>query len=148
MNRPCFNPSFTSFEPSRSAALARLAAVDPAEYARSRNAIEGAVSWLSPYITHGFLSLPEVLAGVLQRQALDVQHKFVYELGWRAYFRHVWQHRGDGILQSLDEGPLPEHHYATELPTDIRTGSTGVPVIDQAVQTLYDTGSLHAKDGR
>jgi deoxyribodipyrimidine photo-lyase len=72
-----------------------------------------------------------------------VQHKFVYELGWRAYFRHVWQHRGAGILQSLHEGPLPESGYATELPPDIRHAQTGVPAIDMAVQTLYDTGSLH-----
>lgn len=138
------NPlSFAPFEPTRAAALARLAAVRPAEYARSRNAIDGAVSWLSPYITHGFLSLPEVLSGVVQRHPLDAQHKFVYELGWRAYFRHVWAHRGAGILQSLHEGPLPEHHYATELPNDIRHGQTGVPAIDRAVHTLYDTGYLH-----
>ena len=95
-----------TFEPTRAAALSRLAAVQPTEYARSRNAIDGAVSWLSPYITHGFVSLPEVLAGVVEQHPLDVQHKFVYELGWRAYFRHVWQHRGAGILQSLHQGPL------------------------------------------
>lgn len=136
-------PSAPTFEPTRAAALSRLAAVQPTEYARSRNAIDGAVSWLSPYITHGFVSLPEVLAGVVERHPLDVQHKFVYELGWRAYFRHVWQHRGAGILQSLHEGLLPEGCYATELPADIRHAQTGVPAIDVAVQTLYDTGSLH-----
>ena len=136
-------PPAPTFEPTRAAALSRLAAVQPTEYARSRNAIDGAVSWLSPYITHGFVSLPEVLAGVVERHPLDVQHKFVYELGWRAYFRHVWQHRGAGILQSLHEGLLPESGYATELPADIRHAQTGVPAIDVAVQTLYDTGSLH-----
>ena len=129
-------PSFATFEPTRAAALARLAAVHPTEYARSRNAIDGAVSWLSPYITHGFVSLPEVLAGVVERHPLDVQHKFVYELGWRAYFRHVWQHRGAGILQSLHEGLLPESGYATELPADIREARTGVPVIS-AVQAPH-----------
>lgn len=136
-------PPAPTFEPTRAAALSRLAAVQPTEYARSRNAIDGAVSWLSPYITHSFVSLPEVLAGVVERHPLDVQHKFVYELGWRAYFRHVWQHRGAGILQSLHEGLLPESGYATELPADIRHAQTGVPAIDVAVQTLYDTGSLH-----
>ena len=85
----------------------------------------------------------EVLAGVAARHALDVQHKFVYELGWRAYFRHVWQHRGDGILQSLHEGPLPDDAYARELPADIRQACTGVPVVDEAVRTLYATGMLH-----
>jgi len=131
------------FPPTRDAALARIAAVRPADYARSRNAIEGAVTQLSPYITHGIVSLPEVLAGVAARHRLDVQHKFVFELGWREYFRHVWQHLDNGILESLHDGPLPEHAYATELPTDIRQARTGVPAIDMAVRTLYATGYLH-----
>ena len=133
----------TLFVPTLAAARARIAAVRPADYARSRNAIEGAVTQLSPYITHGFVSLPEVLAGVAARHRLDVQHKFVFELGWREYFRHVWQHRGAAILQSLHEGLLPEHAYAPELPADIRQARTGVPAIDTAVRTLYATGTLH-----
>ncbi|RYF54264.1 MAG: deoxyribodipyrimidine photolyase, partial [Comamonadaceae bacterium] len=95
------------------------------------------------YLTHGFVTLADVLAGVASRHALHAQHKFVFELGWRAYFRHVWQQRGDGILQSLHEGLLPDAAYACELPDDIRQGATGVPVIDQAVRALYDTGMLH-----
>jgi len=116
--------------------------VRPATYARTRNALDGAVSGLSPYITHGFVTLTDVLAGVLvsmaARHALDVQHKFVFELGWRAYFRHVWLHRGAGILCSL-----PDDAYAGELPADIRQGCTGLPVIDEAVRALYNTGTLH-----
>jgi deoxyribodipyrimidine photo-lyase len=129
--------------PTRAAALARIAAVRPSAYARTRNALDGAVSGLSPYITHGIVTLPEVLSGVAARHALDVQHKFVYELGWRAYFRHVWQQRGQGIFSSLHTGLLPEEAYAQELPADIRQGCTGVPVVDQSVRTLYATGMLH-----
>jgi deoxyribodipyrimidine photo-lyase len=92
------------FPPTRDAALARIAALRPADYARSRNAIDGAVSMLSPYITHGLLSLPEVLDGVAARHRIGMQHKFVFELGWREHFRHVWQHRGDGIFASLHAG--------------------------------------------
>ncbi len=125
------------------AAHARVAAVRPADYARSRNHLDGAVTGLSPYITHGLVSLPEVLAGVLNRQPLDVSHKFVFELGWRAYFRHVWQHRGAGILQSLHAGVLPDEAYTPTLPDDIRQARTGVPAIDCAVRTLYATGMLH-----
>ena len=133
----------TAFAPTRAAALARIAAVRPADYARSRNAIEGAVTQLSPYITHGLVTLPEVLAGVASNYRLDVQHKFVFELGWREFFRHVWAHRGDAILCSLHAGVLPDEAYATELPADIRQARTGVPAIDLAVRTLYATGSLH-----
>ena len=132
-----------NFASTLAAAQARVAAVRPAAYARTRNAIDGAVSGLSPYITHGFVTLADVLAGVASRHALDVQHKFVYELGWRAFFRHVWQHRGEDILRSLHEGPLPDAAYARALPTDIRQGCTGVPVVDEAVRALYATGMLH-----
>ena len=131
------------FEPTLEAAHARIAAVRPAAYARTRNSLDGTVSGLSPYITHGFVTLADVLDGVSARHALDVQHKFVYELGWRAYFRHVWQHRGERIFQSLHEGLLADDAYARELPTDIRHGCTGVPVVDEAVRTLYVTGALH-----
>jgi deoxyribodipyrimidine photo-lyase len=135
--------SIDHFPPERSEALRRISTIRPGEYARSRNHLDGAVTRLSPYITHGLVSLPEVLAGVAANHTLDIQHKLVYELGWRAYFRHVWQHRGDGILQSFHPGPLPEQAYAQSVPEDIRQARTGVPVIDQSVRTLYATGYLH-----
>ena len=131
------------FAPTLAAAQARIAAVQPAAYARTRNALDGAVSGLSPYITHGLVTLADVLAGVAAGHALDVQHKFVYELGWREYFRHVWQHRSEHILRSLHEGPLPDAAYLRELPADIRQARTGVPVVDEAVRALYATGMLH-----
>ncbi len=131
------------FEPSLAAARARIAAVRPQAYASTRNHLEGAVSELSPYVTHGFVSLREVLEGVAARHRLDPQHKFVYELGWREYFRHVWDERGAGILRSLHPGVMPEEAYARELPADLRQARTGVPAVDQAVRTLYATGMLH-----
>jgi len=140
---PASAPTPTLTPPTLGAARARIAGVRPAAYARTRNAIDGAVSGLSPYLTHGLVTLNDVLAGVAARHALPVQHKFVYELGWRAYFQHVWWHRGDAIFRSLHEGPLPEAAYTQELPADIRQARTGVPVVDQAVRTLYATGLLH-----
>lgn len=131
------------FEGSLASAQLRIEAVRPAAYAGTRNFLNGAVSGLSPYITHGLVSLPQVLAGVLARGDLDLQHKWVFELGWRAYFRHQWQHLGEGIFHSLHAGPLPDSAYATTLPDDIRQGRTGLPVVDQAVRCLYATGMLH-----
>jgi len=49
------------FTPTLAAAHARIAAVRPPEYASTRNRLDGAVTRLSPYLTHGFVSLPEVL---------------------------------------------------------------------------------------
>ena len=131
------------FPPTLAAAHARIRAIDADGYARTRNALDGSVTGLSPYFTHGFLTLPGALADIAARNALNVQHKLVYELGWREYFRHVWRHKGDGIFDSLHQGLLADNAYAHELPLDIREARTGVPVIDLAVRTLYSTGYLH-----
>lgn len=133
------------------AAQHRLMAVRAHDYARTRNHLEGAVTRLSPYITHGALTLPQVLQAVQEAEqardpkgrALPRDHKFINELAWREYFHHVWQHEGKGIFASLHEGPLPESAYARALPDDIRQALTGVPVVDQAVRELYATGYLH-----
>ncbi len=131
------------FQPTLQAAQERLAAVRASGYARTRNHLEGDVTRLSPYLTHGLLNLPQVAARVHQRSRLEPQHKFVMELGWREYFHHVWAYRGDAIFSDLHPGPLPQQAYAQELPADIRQARTGVPVIDQAVRELYATGYLH-----
>ena len=131
------------FEPTLQAAHARIQAVRPQDYARTRNALDGAVTRLSPYLTHGFVSLPEVHAGVDAVYPLDDQHKLVFELGWRAYFQHVWGHVATGIHQSLHDGLLPDATYAQAMPDDIVQARTGVPAIDCAVRELYATGYLH-----
>ena len=131
------------FPPTLDAARARLAAIRPDAYARTRNRLDGAVTRLSPYLTHGVVTLRDVATVLAERHALDVQHKLVAELGWRAYFRHVWQHAGDGIFESLPGGPRPDAAYAREPPADVRQARTGVPVVDEAVRALYVTGWLH-----
>ena len=131
------------FEPTLEAAHARLAAVNPTAYARTRNALDGAVTRLSPYLTHGVLSLKDVYASVHARHPLDAQHKLVFELGWRAYWRHVWAHLGDGVHQSLRAGLLPDSAYQPEMPTDVLEARTGIPAMDLAVRELYTTGYLH-----
>jgi hypothetical protein len=50
---------------SLDATLARLAAVRPSDYARTRNHLVGAITQLSAYVTHGLLTEPEMLGGVL-----------------------------------------------------------------------------------
>jgi deoxyribodipyrimidine photo-lyase len=135
--------STTEFLPMLAAAHARLAAVRASGYARTRNHLDGDVTRLSPYLTHGLLSMPQVAATVHQRTRLEPQHKLVMELGWREYFHHVWAYRGDAIFSDLHAGPLPPSAYATELPTDVREARTGVQAIDLAVRELYATGYLH-----
>ena len=103
------------FPPTLQAARERIAAVQPGAYARSRNHLDGAVTRLSPYLTHGVVALPEVLQAIAGRHALPLNHKLVQEFAWRAFFHHVWRHRGDGIFSSIHDGPRPEAAYAAAL---------------------------------
>ena len=126
--------------------MQRLDAIHPANYARTRNALDGAVTGLSPYLTHGILSLADAARSICQRHPLQFEDKLVFEFGWREFFHHVWSRAaggGDAILQDM-HGQAPWHGtYAAALPPDIREGRTGVPAIDNAVRTLYATGYLH-----
>ena len=130
------------FEPTVEAAQQQLSRVQPARYAQTRNALQGAVTRLSPYFTHGFIDLPQALAALSSRFALSALDKLVMEFGWREFFAHVWQHQGEAIFKDLRPA-ISKQRYASTLPADVRSASTGVPVIDQAVRELYATGYLH-----
>jgi deoxyribodipyrimidine photo-lyase len=126
-------------EPSDAALKARLSAIDIAAYSKTRNHLNGKVTRLSPYITHGFITIPELFE---QLPELKLSDKLAFEFGWREFFHHVWSHEGERILADMRPG-LPGVHYANDLPDDIREGCTGLAAIDQAVHQLYATGYLH-----
>ena len=82
----------------RQAAEAKLARVQPARYAKSRNHLNGAVTGLSPYIRHGVLTLAEVKQAVFERiRRRDDGGKLINELGWRDFWQRMWLDLGAGI---------------------------------------------------
>jgi deoxyribodipyrimidine photo-lyase len=130
-----------AFPATVAAALARIDAIQPREYARTRNHLDGAVTRLSPYLTHGFVDVPQVIERLSQRCRLEPEDKIAFELAWREYFHHLWRHWGEGIF--ADRRPPPAAHYSPAMPADVLEGRTGVTVIDQAVRAPYATGYLH-----
>jgi deoxyribodipyrimidine photo-lyase len=131
-----------TFPPTIAAARARLAAVDALSYAKTRNYLGGAVTCLSPYITHGFISLPEIVAHVEARFTREQAEKLISEFCWREFFMHAWRHAGEGILHDM-RPPLAGVHYQQKIPDDVLLAQTGVRVIDESIKTLYLTGYLH-----
>ena len=132
-----------SFEPSHAEALRRVDALHPAKYALSRNALDGAVSGLSPYFTHGILGMRQAVARVVQRQRLNFEDKLMFEFAWREFFHHVYSREGAKVLSDMRPNSVWAGRYAKVLPADIREARTGVNVIDAAVRQLYATGYLH-----
>lgn len=47
--------------------LARLEGIDPIRYGRDRNYLTGSVTYLSPYISRGFLTVADIRDRMLMR---------------------------------------------------------------------------------
>ncbi len=104
--------------------------------------LDGASTALSPYLTHGLLSVPEVAASAAG-PARQAGAGLLRQLGRREHFQHIWRHLGDAILRPLQPGARPPADYGRALPDDIRQARCGVPAIDSAVRQLYAQGWLH-----
>jgi deoxyribodipyrimidine photo-lyase len=127
----------------RRAALERLASLDPALYARTRNHVDGAVSGLSPWIRHGVLSLAEVRDAAVARAGAAAE-KFVSELGWRDYWRQVHAALGERIAEPLEPpAATPRAAVCDHVPADVLQAATGMACIDAFVHRLHETGWLH-----
>ena len=69
----------------------RIDQFDPVGYAQSRNFISGGVSYLSPYLSRGFISIPFIIERLEKRgfEMADME-KFVQELAWREFYTRTW----------------------------------------------------------
>jgi deoxyribodipyrimidine photo-lyase len=131
-----------SFPTDYDAILQRMANVDPIEYGRTRNFTNGAVSYLSPYISRGVISGKQVRDMMLARgYHAETIDRFHQELGWREYFQRVWQEKGDAILRDLVNSQTRALHHRQI--ASIVNASTGINAIDEHIKAFHDTGYLH-----
>lgn len=121
--------------------IERLENIDPIKYARTRNFIDGHVTYLSPYISRGVISLQQVLQQVLKRYKPYEIEKFIQELAWREYWQRVWQSIGDTIFTDIKQQQPNVIHR--KMVTAIENAHTGIEAIDEHIELLYDTGYMH-----
>jgi deoxyribodipyrimidine photo-lyase len=119
----------------------RIAGINPVKYSRSRNFINGAVTYLSPYIARGVVSLTTVKDSVLEHFKFYEAEKLIQELAWREYFQRVWQHHQDAILSDVKQQQEDVKHH--EIPLSLMNSITGINGIDDSIKTLYETGYMH-----
>lgn len=138
-------PHVSEIRGGRAAAMAALAGIDPADYGKTRNYIDGAVTRLSPYLRHGVLSLAEVRDHALRVSTRPKAEKLVNELCWRDYWQRVYRVLGDAVWDDLEpyKTGYRAASYAEVLPEDIQQAGTESPCINRMVETLYRTGYLH-----
>ncbi len=130
----------------RVAAEKLVARVEPADYARTRNFLGGAVTGLSPHLRHGVVGLTEVFAVALQKVRQPRQaEKLISELAWRDYYQRVYGLIGARVWDDLEpyKTGFTARDYADELPADISLGQTGLACMDGFALELKQTGYLH-----
>ncbi len=137
-----FENSTPLFPTSLGEITQRVRLVDPIRYGRSRNFIDGAVTYLSPYISRGVISTKQVLSSVLERGYPPKSiEKFIQELAWRDYWQQTWKVKEDAINRDLKNTQHPV--VTTKMSKAIAEAKTGIWAIDDAIVDFYKTGYLH-----
>ncbi len=131
-----------SFETEYQKILDQISKIDPLKYGRTRNYIDGAVSYLSPYISRGVISTKLVFNNLIERGYEPKRiEKFIQELAWRDYWQQVWIAKGDKINDDLKSVQADVNNF--EIPKALIDGKTGIDAIDKAIKDFYNTGYFH-----
>ena len=118
-----------------------MESINPGRYAKTRNFLDGDVTQLSPYLTHGVIRTRDVLDYVLEFSSFKGAEKLIFELAWRDFFATVYRYHGKAIFGDLLAPQTPTR--SQELPEAIIEANTSIKVLDKAVTKLYQTGYLH-----
>jgi deoxyribodipyrimidine photo-lyase len=136
------NDPLTLFPTSYDLIVERINAISPIKYAKTRNFINGDVTYLSAYISRGVISVQQIKEAVLQKGYKPYEiEKFLQELAWREYYQRVWQVKKEELFTDLKQTQPDFLHY--QIPTAIVHAATGIKVIDDHINTFYSTGYLH-----
>lgn len=135
MQKPKFSTDYNQI-------LDRVENINPLEYGKTRNFIDGAVTYLSPYISRGVISTKQILE-ILFEKGYKPEHleKFTQELAWREYFQRVWQHLEDDMFEDIRSVKTGIRHK--QMPAAIADAKTGIASLDKAIADLSDTGYMH-----
>lgn len=122
--------------------LEKVRSFDAVNYSKTRNFVNGWVSKLSPYITHGVITIEEIVRLSLERYTIDEAEMRYKELLRREYFTQVHYRNGDAIVQDMEEDKtkIPKQ---TLLPAEIVHKTFSSDRVNQCIAQLETTGYLH-----
>jgi deoxyribodipyrimidine photo-lyase len=130
------------FPTTLDAVYERIDQFDVAKYARSRNFISGGVSYLSPYLSRGFITVPQVVKRLKERGiCLEQAEKFIQELAWREFYTRTWFQKGDEIFEDIRHPQEGIERFG--IPKAVLQSSTGIQALDSALVNFPTTGYLH-----
>lgn len=130
------------FPTSYASVLERINRINPIKYAKTRNFLNGDVTYLSAYISRGVVSVQQIKEAVLQKGYKPYEiEKFLQELAWREYFQRVWQAKKDELFSDIKQPQQDCLHF--KIPSAVIQATTGINAIDDQINTFYTTGYLH-----
>lgn len=121
--------------------IERLENIDAVNYAATRNFIDGAVTYLSPYISRGVISLPQVNQQILENHKPRQAQKLLQELAWREYWQRVWQAVNDKIFTDIKQEQTDTNNR--KMIAAVENAATGITAIDKSIELLYSSGYMH-----
>ena len=126
---------------SYSEILEQIDTIDPTAYAQTGNLLDGAVTKLSPYISRGIVTLPQVRDRLLTNHSAKDCGLLLQELAHREYFQNVWWEKDDEIFADLH--CQRDDWIHNDLVTALIDANTDISTIDTGIKKLYDTGYMH-----
>ena len=137
-----FENEIELFPASFNEILRRIDRIDPVKYGKTRNYVNGSVSYLSPYISRGVISTKFVFAHLIERGIHpERMEKFIQELAWRDYWQQVWVHKKEAINSDLKYMQNPTANFSVS--KGIIDGKTEIHAIDKSIAELYKNGYMH-----
>lgn len=120
---------------------ARIEQIDPRTYDKTRNYLNGDVTWLSPFLTHGIINTRHLANSVLVSHKPKSSYRFLFELGWREFFHRTWQIYGDDIFNDMRNAQAKVR--SDRLPESVVEANTSIDVIDICIADLTSRGVMH-----
>lgn len=137
-----FNQNSLDFPVNLSEINQRIERINPVKYGKTRNYLDGFVTYLSPYISRGVISTKTVFERVMSKNYdYPKIEKFIQELAWRDYWQQIGISKGETINSDLKRSQSSVSNYT--IPKAIIEGTTGIEAFDKAIKKFYETGYMH-----
>lgn len=121
---------------------ALMGSIDPLAYAKTRNFVDGKVTYLSPYFSRGVLQLNQVVKYLQEKEYSYTEvEPLLKELAWREYYQRVWNHLGNQIDSDVlyAQADVKSQFF----PSKVLEKQTGISSIDQGIKQMETTGYMH-----
>jgi deoxyribodipyrimidine photo-lyase len=129
-------PHFETYE----SLIAYIHNIDPVAYGKTRNFTDGAVTYLSPFISRGIIST-KIVYEIMKKRGFELHQieSFVKELCWRDYFQRIWQEKN--LDEEIKQSQMKQTYR--DFPSVIYEKTMRIPFFNEQIHQLQTTGYLH-----